>query len=131
MGTPPSLLIDFHFDPLHHNYLALYLITAIALLYVVVERNWHRAGWRRWRWVVVADMALLAGYMVDKADGETLAVLHTFGGKLPDQVTVPVRASRILRTMCSENNQITLRDGQLKVEIRAPFEAVAVHLAEH
>jgi len=59
------------------------------------------------------------------------AALHTFDGKLPDQVTVPVRASRILRTMCSESNQITLRDGKLTVEIRAPFEAVTVHLAEH
>lgn len=75
MGIPPSLLIDFHFDPLHHNYLALYLITAIALLYVVVERNWHRADWRRWRWVVVADMALLAGYMVIMGSRSGLVIL--------------------------------------------------------
>ena len=82
-----------------------------------VSESWrHPEGWQ---------------CVVREADGETLAVLHTFGGRLPDQVTVPVRAGRILRTMCSENNQITLRNGQLNVEIRAPFEAVAVHLAEH
>ena len=66
--------------------------------------------------------------VVRECGGETLAVLHTFGGRLPEKVSVPVRGSRILRTMCSEGNEITLRDGQLTVEIRAPFEAVAVHI---
>ena len=29
------------FDPLHHNYLALYILTAIALLYNELMRHWH------------------------------------------------------------------------------------------
>ena len=63
-GTPWRDLIDYHFDPLHHNYLAMYLIATIALLYAELARCWHRTEWRRWRWLVAADMLLLAGYMV-------------------------------------------------------------------
>lgn len=74
-GTPPSLLIDFHFDPLHHNYLAMYLITAIGLLYAIVERHWADPCWRRWRWVAVADMAVLAGYMVIMGSRSGLVVM--------------------------------------------------------
>ncbi len=64
LGTPLRELIDFHFDPLHHNYLAMYLIATIALLYAELSRRWRRPLWKRWRWVVAADMLLLAGYMV-------------------------------------------------------------------
>ncbi len=67
--------------------------------------------------------------VVRKAGKETLAVLHTFGGDLPAQAELPVEADRILRVMCSENNRVALRDGRLTVELKAPFEAVAVHLA--
>ena len=56
-------------------------------------------------------------------------MLHTFGGDLPAQAELPVEADRILRVMCSENNRVALRDGRLTVELKAPFEAVAVHLA--
>ena len=59
---------------------------------------------------------------------ETLAVIHTFGGSVPDHVTLPVKASKILRVMCSEGNDVTLADGMLSVALKAPFEAVAVHL---
>ena len=59
---------------------------------------------------------------------EMLAVIHTFGGIIPDRVTLPVKASKILQVMCSEQNDVTLVDGILSVALKAPFEAVAVHL---
>jgi alpha-galactosidase len=40
-----------------------------------------------------------------------------------------VKADRILRVMSSEGNRVALEGGELKVELKAPFEAVAVHLA--
>ena len=63
------------------------------------------------------------------AGEETLAVIHTFGGEIPGRVSLPVKAGRILRVMSSEGNRVTLEDGRLIVELKAPFEAVAVHLA--
>ena len=66
---------------------------------------------------------------VVRTDGkETLAVIHAFGGEIPEQVTLPVKADQILRVMCSEENRVTLEDGKLTVELKAPFEAVAVYL---
>lgn len=62
-------------------------------------------------------------------DNETLTVLHTFGGRFPDEVRLPVAGRRILRVMCSENNEVRLEDGQLIVRLKAPFEAIAVHTA--
>ena len=64
-----------------------------------------------------------------RAGDETLAVLHTFGGDFPAQVTLPVDAARILRVMCSEDNAVSLENGQLTVALKAPFEAVAIHLS--
>ena len=64
----------------------------------------------------------------EKKSGRTLAVLHTFGGELPEKVSLPVNASQIDAVLCSEDNGITLRDGMLEVELRANFEAVAVLL---
>lgn len=66
-GIPLGQMLDYHeyhFDYMHHNYLAMYLIATIALLYAELARCWHRPEWRRWRWLVAADMLLLAGYMV-------------------------------------------------------------------
>ncbi|MCQ2294075.1 MAG: O-antigen ligase family protein [Bacteroidales bacterium] len=63
-GIPLADLIDFHFDPLHHNYLALYLISAVAFLYPIVVRNWHRSQWHTLRWIAVADMVVFSLYMV-------------------------------------------------------------------
>nr|MCR5510141.1 alpha-galactosidase [Lachnospiraceae bacterium] len=60
---------------------------------------------------------------------ETLSIIHTFGGEHPEKVTLPVRGSRIRRIMCSEENSVTLNDGLLTVELKAPFEAVAVYTA--
>ena len=64
-----------------------------------------------------------------RAGEETLVVLHTFGGDFPERVTLPVDARRILRVMCSEDNNVSLENGQLTVALKAPFEAVAVHLS--
>ena len=61
------------------------------------------------------------------AGEETLAVVHTFGGTFPEKVSLPVSGRRILRVMCSEGNRVTLEGGTLTVELKAPFEAVAVH----
>ncbi len=66
--------------------------------------------------------------VVRKAGKESLTVIHTFGGEHPGTVTLPAEADRILRVMCSEGNGVTLADGKLTVELKAPFEAVAVHL---
>ena len=79
-----------------------------------VSESWrHPEGWQA---------------VVRKAGSETLAVIHTFGGAHPDRITLPVEADRILRVMCSEGNGASLKDGELTVELKAPFEAVAVHL---
>ena len=64
------------------------------------------------------------------AGGETLTVVHTFGGEHPDVVRLPVTGSRILRALCSEGNTISLAEGMLTVELKAPFEAVAVQTGE-
>ncbi|MBO4900027.1 MAG: alpha-galactosidase [Lachnospiraceae bacterium] len=61
--------------------------------------------------------------------GETLSVIHTFGGEHPDKITLPVRGSQIRSIMCSEENRVTLEDGLLTVELKVPFEAVAVYTA--
>lgn len=58
--TSATSFKHFTFDNLHHNYLALYLITAIALLYSELIRHWKSPRWRKIRWAIAADMALLA-----------------------------------------------------------------------
>ena len=67
----------------------------------------------------------------DGKSGKTLAVLHTFGGELPPEVTLPVPGgtSRIEDTLCSENNEIRLTDEGLVIPLHANFEAVAVLLS--
>jgi alpha-galactosidase len=57
---------------------------------------------------------------------ETLVVFHTFGGKLPKSVDIPVNGVEILSTMCSGNNKISLENSILSVEIQDNFEAVAI-----
>ena len=79
-----------------------------------VSESWrHPEGWQA---------------VVRTAGDETLAVIHTFGGKFPEKVELPVKARKILRVICSEGNAAALADGKLTVELKAPFEAVAVHL---
>nr|MBR4280131.1 alpha-galactosidase [Clostridia bacterium] len=62
-------------------------------------------------------------------NGETLVVLHTFGGEFPSAVTLPVPAEKIISVLSSDTHQITLEDHQLTVDLTAPFDAVAIHLA--
>ena len=79
-----------------------------------VSESWrHPEGWQA---------------VVRKAGNETLAVIHTFGGPVPDRIELPVEAAEVLGVMCSEGNRVSLEGGRLTVELKAPFEAVAVHL---
>ena len=57
-----------------------------------------------------------------------LVTLHTFGGKLPERVTLPARANRIESVLCTEENAVTLENGELSIALGANFEAVAVYL---
>ncbi len=83
--------------------------------YGKVSESWrHPEGWQA---------------VIRKAGNETLAVIHTFGGNVPDEVTLPVEAAGIRRVMCSEGNRVLLEGGKLREQLKAPFEAVAVHLA--
>ena len=66
--------------------------------------------------------------VVRTAGNETLAVIHTFGGAFPEKITLPAKAEKILRVMCSEGNRAMLADGNLTVELKAPFEAIAVYM---
>ena len=80
-----------------------------------VSESWrHPEGWQA---------------VVRTAEEGSLAVIHTFSGTLPEKITLPVKAKKILRVMSSEDNRVTLADGELTVELKAPFEAIAVHLA--
>lgn len=60
--------------------------------------------------------------------GETLAVIHTFGGQLPEEICLPVEGRHLRRVMCSEHNRVELRCGALTVSLEANFEAIAVHV---
>ena len=67
--------------------------------------------------------------MVRQARDETLAVIHTFADCGARQVELPAAGKKIRRVLCTENNRVSLEGGKLKVELKAPFEAVAVYLA--
>ena len=87
----------------------------VSAFYGEVSESWrHPEGWQA---------------VVRKAGRETLAVIHTFGGKHPEAIILPVEAREIRRFICSEDNEVTLQKGRLSVQLKAPFEAVAVHLA--
>lgn len=74
-GTAITDLLDFNFDPLHHNYLALYLISSIASLYVQLSTHWKETSWKRQRWLALADIVLLILYMVIMGSRSGLVVL--------------------------------------------------------
>ena len=63
-NTPFEHLKSYLFDPLHHNYLALYILTAIALLYTELLRHWHSSRWHHARWFVILDIGLLSAYIL-------------------------------------------------------------------
>ena len=48
--------------------------------------------------------------------------------QIPAQAELPVDGGKILQMMCSEGNRVSLDGGKLTVELKAPFEAVAVHI---
>ncbi|MBR2854940.1 MAG: alpha-galactosidase, partial [Clostridia bacterium] len=86
----------------------------VSAFFGEVSESWrHPEGWQA---------------VVRTAGEETLAVIHTFGGHIPEKIPLPVKAGKILGVMCSEDNRITLEDGKLTAELKAPFEAIAVHL---
>ena len=86
----------------------------VSAFYGDVSASWrHPEGWQA---------------IVRQSGKETLVTVHTFDGTLPEKITLPVSASRILQTMCSENNAISLENGCLTIELKANFEAIAVHL---
>lgn len=88
----------------------------ISAFHGEVSRSWrHPEGWQA---------------VCRTAGGETLTVIHTFGGKFPGQVSLPVSGSRILRVMDSEESRITLENGILTAELKAPFEAIAIHTGD-
>ena len=60
--------------------------------------------------------------------GKTLLVIHTFGGKIPDKVRIPTRATAIEEVLCSEGNRVTLSEGFVEVELKANFEGIAIVL---
>lgn len=86
----------------------------VSSFYGSVSASWrHPEGWQA---------------LVRAAGEETIAVIHTFSGSFPEEISLPVSAEQIRRVMCSENNRVTLSDGKLTVQLKAPFEAVAVLL---
>lgn len=85
----------------------------ISELYGSVSASWrHPEGWQA---------------ICRHAGDETLTVIHTFGGDHPDTIKLPVRGDSIRRIMCSEDNRVTIENGTLTVELKAPFEAIAVY----
>ena len=79
-----------------------------------VSESWrHPRGWQA---------------VIRKAGEQTLAVIHTFGGEIPEKVTLDAEGREIRQVMCSEGNRVSLENGKLMVELKAPFEAVAVHI---
>ena len=49
-GEVLNQVIHAHFDPMHYNYLALYMVTAIILLFFEAMRYWNEPKWKKWRW---------------------------------------------------------------------------------
>lgn len=62
--TPIEHIKPFQFDPLHHNYLSLYILTAISLLYTSLVHHWQSPRWHRARWFVLVDILLLSLYIL-------------------------------------------------------------------
>lgn len=63
-GTSTSEVIHANFDPMHYNYLALYIITAVIVLFFETVRVWQHARWRQWRWVLLAALVCMAEYII-------------------------------------------------------------------
>lgn len=84
----------------------------VSTFYGEVSASWrHPEGWQA---------------VIRETEKETLAVIHTFGGKPPEKVFFPVKGSEIRRVMCSEANHVSLESGCLTIGLKESFEAVAV-----
>ena len=64
------------------------------------------------------------------ASGQTLLIVHTFGGELPEQIQIPVNAVQIKDILCSENNEVTLQKNSVSIQLKENFEAIAIALTE-
>ena len=62
--------------------------------------------------------------------GETLLVVHTFGGDLPETIRIPMQATSVEDVLCSEDNEIRLCGDSVEVQLKANFEAIAVALKD-
>lgn len=63
-GEAYKNVIQSHFDPMHYNYLALYINTAIILLFFEAMRYWQQPQWKKWRWILVADIMIMVEYIL-------------------------------------------------------------------
>ena len=63
-GEAYKNVIQSHFDPMHYNYLALYIVTAIILLFFEAMRYWRLPKWRKRRWALVGDMVVMVEYIL-------------------------------------------------------------------
>lgn len=63
-GETYKNVIQGHFDPMHYNYLALYIATALILLFFEAMRYWRLPHWKKWRWALVADMLVMVEYIL-------------------------------------------------------------------
>jgi len=63
-GEQYKQVIQSHFDPMHYNYLALYIVSAIILLFFEAMRYWRMPRWRRLRWMFVADLLVMVEYIL-------------------------------------------------------------------
>ncbi|HHY64772.1 MAG TPA: hypothetical protein GX501_06970 [Clostridiaceae bacterium] len=60
---------------------------------------------------------------------EALVVLHSFNSDFPPEIEIPVDDSyRIHKVYSAFGNPVAIKDGMLRISIREPMEAVAVHL---
>lgn len=62
-GETLAAVTNVTFDTRHHAYVSLYLVSALAFVYVELSRHWHEL--RSWlRWVLVASVPFLVMYVV-------------------------------------------------------------------
>lgn len=60
--------------------------------------------------------------------GETLVIIHTFSREFPKEISVQVEGQEIQSYICSQGNRLQINEGNLFVELKEEFEAIAVAL---
>lgn len=63
-GTPINEIYDVGFEPLHHNYLSLYILTALSFLYGEIIRPRYERLLRLPLWMIFCIVAILVFYIV-------------------------------------------------------------------